>query len=358
MRLVHSRSFAWIPRYLLCVLAAISCFKTGDAVAGPGAGGPPAELSLVTVEISIAEIEVGRTAYARASGRDQYRMPFPVPLFTFTSSAPQIASVDVSGSINAFMPGTVSITASAKGQSGSREVNVVPASVDHVLVIPNSLVLDPGQSVQLAAVTTDYRGELLEGRPILWTSSNPAFVSVSPAGMVTALAAGQAAKISATSGFRVGGVVVGVSGTAATGATVIISIGAPQQGLLVKDSVVVWANVRADQALSRVVMQVNGDTVVMVLKPVGALLGSLAWYGRVDLSRTRSSKYYAVVIATDVLGASSADSVVFELNPQSFGNSGTAPPRMKLIAPIVPIAPIAPPRRPKGDLGTNPASDR
>ena len=347
-RRVHSRSFTWIPRYSLCVLAAISCSKSGDAASGPGERGPLAELSLVTVEISTAEIEVGRTAYAKASGRDQYHMPYPVPLYTFTSSAPELASVDVSGSIRALLPGRVSITATAAGQSGSRSINIVPASVDHVRVTPNSVVLDSGQSVQLTAVTTDYRSGILEGRPVLWTSSNPAFATVSSTGLVIALVTGQAVKISATSGERVGSAVIGMTGTANPGATLIINIAAPSQGMLVRDSVAVYANVRSDQPLARIVTQVDGDTVAMVQKVVGALDAGLIWYGRVDLSRTRSNKYYAVVIATDVLGVSSADSVLFELNPQALGGGGQGPPRMKLTAPT------APTQQPRGDPESKP----
>ncbi len=81
-----------------------------------------------------------------------------------------------------------------------------PPAVTSVTVEPSATTLIIGASATLTATLRAATGAVLQGRPIVWTSSNTAAVSVSQTGTVTALAPGQAA-ITATS--------EGVSGSAA-----------------------------------------------------------------------------------------------------------------------------------------------
>jgi hypothetical protein len=53
-----------------------------------------------------------------------------------------------------------------------------------------STVLQPTQSVQATAVTKDAAGNVLTGRVINWSSSNTAVASISPLGLISALAGG------------------------------------------------------------------------------------------------------------------------------------------------------------------------
>jgi adhesin/invasin len=68
---------------------------------------------------------------------------------------------------------------------------------------PGDGVVIVGQSVQLSAAPKDAGGAALTGRAISWSSSNAGVATVSPAGLVSAVAAG-AATITATSGGQSG----------------------------------------------------------------------------------------------------------------------------------------------------------
>jgi hypothetical protein len=70
--------------------------------------------------------------------------------------------------------------------------------------------------VQLSAVTRDANNNVLTGRVIAWTSTNPAVSTVSASGLVTALAAG-GATISAISETKIGTSVI--TATAASGSS-------------------------------------------------------------------------------------------------------------------------------------------
>jgi hypothetical protein len=76
---------------------------------------------------------------------------------------------------------------------------VAVVEVVRVTVEPASASLVPGESRQLQATPRDAQGNVLQGRSVQWSSSDPATVSVTPDGRVTALATGSAT-IRASSG--------------------------------------------------------------------------------------------------------------------------------------------------------------
>jgi hypothetical protein len=75
---------------------------------------------------------------------------------------------------------------------GEDSAGVEAVSSVRITVIPSDLVLNPGASARLEVTVHDGEGELLEDREISWSSSNPSIVSVSQAGVVTALDVGRA----------------------------------------------------------------------------------------------------------------------------------------------------------------------
>ena len=99
------------------------------------------------------------------------------------------------------------------GACGGGSNITAPTQVASVTVSPATAQLQIGSTVQLSAVLTDAAGATLTGRTVSWSSSTPAVASVSAAGLVTGLAAGQVT-ITATS--------EGKSGTATV--TVLTSI--------------------------------------------------------------------------------------------------------------------------------------
>ena len=74
-----------------------------------------------------------------------------------------------------------------------------PAPVASILVSPDTGGVVLGQTLQLTARARDAQGHDLTDRPVTWSSSAPTLASVSPTGLVTAVALGDGIVIIATS---------------------------------------------------------------------------------------------------------------------------------------------------------------
>jgi alpha-tubulin suppressor-like RCC1 family protein len=94
------------------------------------------------------------------------------------------------------------------GDGGPMMTN--PEPVAAVIVAPNASILVVGETRRLTATLHDAAGNVLDGRAITWQSSDNAIVSVGTAGLVRAVAQGQAT-ITATSEGKSGTADVSVS---------------------------------------------------------------------------------------------------------------------------------------------------
>lgn len=108
----------------------------------------------------------------------------------WASSAPQVATVDTSGTVTAVTAGTATITGTSEGKTASATITVAVVPVASVSVTPGSAALTVGQSASLSTVATDANGNVLSGRQITWSSSNSAVATVSALGLVNATGAG------------------------------------------------------------------------------------------------------------------------------------------------------------------------
>ena len=115
--------------------------------------------------------------------------------FTWSSSAAGIATVSASGLVTAIANGTAEIRATAQpGGIQSPAVTVTVSQVANgVRITPGSVAFGAlGSTRQLGAATADSSDAVLPGSPtVTWSRVGPGtFASVSPAGLVTALAVG------------------------------------------------------------------------------------------------------------------------------------------------------------------------
>ena len=146
----------------------------------------------VTVTPSTATISVGQTVSLIATPRDISGNPLTGRIVGWSSSDNTIATVSVTGVVTALAAGSVTITASSEGQSGTAAVTVGLVPVATVVVTTSQSTLTVGQTTTLVATAMDAAGQPVTGRPVTWTSSSPAVASVSGAGVVTALSVGSA----------------------------------------------------------------------------------------------------------------------------------------------------------------------
>jgi uncharacterized protein YjdB/alpha-tubulin suppressor-like RCC1 family protein len=167
----------------------------GDS-SGPS-DGPPA-VSLVLVSPGTAALLVGATEQLTVTITDVYAKPLTGRPVVWRSSDNAKATVSSSGLVTAVSPGPVSITATSEGKTGAASLTVNPLPVATVAVLPAAATLGLGTSSQLSATPKDSTGQPLTGRTVTWSSDNTAAVTVSPAGLLSAVGLGTAI-ITATS---------------------------------------------------------------------------------------------------------------------------------------------------------------
>jgi uncharacterized protein YjdB len=100
----------------------------------------------------------------------------------------------------AHSPGPVTITARSELRAGAVEITVTPIPVATVSISPDTATLEVGATRQLTATLPDAAGSVLTGRPVEWSSSDEAVVSVAQDGTVSAVAEGPATNTAASEG--------------------------------------------------------------------------------------------------------------------------------------------------------------
>jgi uncharacterized protein YjdB len=157
----------------------------------------PAPIPVASVSVSpgTSTLQIGGTVQLSAVTRDANNAILTGRVISWSSANSGIAKVSGAGLVTASAAGSVVVSASSEGQSGSSTITVsapAPIPVATVSVSPASSTLQIGGTVQLAAVTRDANNNVLTGRTVTWSSSNSNVSSVSQSGLVTALAAGNA----------------------------------------------------------------------------------------------------------------------------------------------------------------------
>lgn len=109
---------------------------------------------------------------------------------TYSSSATTVATVSTTGVVTAVAPGSVRITATSEGRTGSASFTVIPVPVATVQVTPATPTVPVGGTVQLTATPRSAAGVVLTGRAVTWSSGAPSIATVSASGVVTGVANG------------------------------------------------------------------------------------------------------------------------------------------------------------------------
>ena len=193
---------AWVG---LVVLVA-ACFAQEVQLVGPGetpdpgttpGGGQPGTLTATPASGTLA---VGATLQITLVQRDSAGINVPIGVVTWTSSNQTVATVDGTGRITGRSAGLATITASTAGLAATVSLQVVPVPVASVTVAPGTATLQLGTTAQFIAVSRDAAGLLLVGRPVTWSTSNAAVLTVSSSGLVTSRGVGSATVTAAVEG--------------------------------------------------------------------------------------------------------------------------------------------------------------
>jgi trimeric autotransporter adhesin len=208
----------------------------------------------VTVQPQGPTILQGTSVQMSAVVRDANDNVVTDRVVTWSSSSPSQAGVSPSGIVTGLAPGTVTITATSEGKSGTSSVTVRSVPVGSVTVAPQSASIRTGKTATFVATVKDSLGNVVTNRVVTWASSNSGVATVD-AGVVTGVAVGTAT-ITATSEGKSGTATINVTAipvasvvvspaTKSMLATQTFSLGVTvtdSAGNVVTDRVVTWAS--------------------------------------------------------------------------------------------------------------------
>jgi uncharacterized protein YjdB len=144
-----------------------------------------APVTTVNVTLSTDSIDVGQTSQATAALEDASGSPVVGRQVTWSSSDPNVATVDASGLVTGVAAGSVTITASVpldgvSGTSPSLTVAAPAIPIDSVVFQPDSLSMQQQQTRPAKLTVQDAQGKGLGGRACVVTTLDPTIVLVAP----------------------------------------------------------------------------------------------------------------------------------------------------------------------------------
>ena len=211
------------------------------------------KVSSVAINPQIINVGIGQSSQILAVSKDANGDTITGLSIAWASSNVAVATVSSTGLVTGVSKGESTIIASVGGVSASGSVLVTDVSASSIEITPNKGTLSIGQSSQLSARLKDAQGNIVAGRDVSWSSSDTAIVTVSNAGMLTAISDGEStitASVEGVSGFAT----VTVSGAPVASISVraqsaSISVGQTQQltasvsdagGNILNDRIMSW----------------------------------------------------------------------------------------------------------------------
>jgi hypothetical protein len=187
---------------------------------------PPAPPVLTSLGISFptATVLVGQSASATAFGVDQFGASIATGTVSWSTASAAVATVNANGLVTGVAIGQTQVIAAVVGKQAQAVVTVTPVPVASITVSPPTATLVVGVSQQLTATTLDAGGNTLTGRVVTWGSSDQTRATVSPTGLVTAVAAG-AATITAASEGRSGTSQITVTSNCSSATALQLAVG-------------------------------------------------------------------------------------------------------------------------------------
>jgi uncharacterized protein YjdB len=170
-----------VLRAALCLLvltAAASCSRK------------PASVQVTPRKVVLHGIDRGQRLTARLF--DQKGQPIEkAPAATWSSSRPEVASIDEGGRVLSKSAGNAVVTVTFGDITAEVPVEVIDAAAIEVLPAQATLVGPVGTELPVQGIVKSSKGDVVS-LPLTWASSDEKVVTVSPQGLVTSVGKGNA----------------------------------------------------------------------------------------------------------------------------------------------------------------------
>jgi hypothetical protein len=186
---------------LLAAICAVFACQSSPTESG---GQPESQIDSLSIDAPSGLLVAQPALISVQVWKDQNPVHSPI---TWSLSDPSIASVRSAGSnfatVTPTQRGTVTVFASAEGVVGRASIRITAElriQSDYLLAATNPVQVALGDQLQFESVYVDANGQVIPEKPaVTWSSTDPAGVSVSPAGLVVAAQASHTAIVTATS---------------------------------------------------------------------------------------------------------------------------------------------------------------
>lgn len=143
----------------------------------------PVPVASVTVAPNAPSIKVGATVTLTATLKDDQGNELTGRAVAWSTSAPTIATIDAAtGVVTGVAPGTATLTAAAEGKTASTTVTVSAdvKPVARIILTPVLDTLEAFTSELIGRQLLDEDGNVLSGREIRWSVSDPSIATIDP----------------------------------------------------------------------------------------------------------------------------------------------------------------------------------
>lgn len=198
------------PRLRAVTAIGITIFLGLSAACGGGGDGGdkdgptgPGNIPVASISVSPESGTLGlnKTLQLTATTRDAAGKALSGRTISWSASPATVGSVSSSGLVTSVAPGTLTVTATSEGQTGSASIVVINDNpVATVVVSPDTQTLSLNKTVQLSARVRDASGTDLTGRNIAWSATPATVGSVSSSGLVTAISSGTLTVVATSEG--------------------------------------------------------------------------------------------------------------------------------------------------------------
>lgn len=151
------------------------------------------EISSIEVTLADTDLVEGETPTLEVTALDAEGDPVVDPALTFSSSDETVVTVDQSGLVTAVAEGSATITVEGGGESDTIVVMVFAAGAGGIMLSSNSFAIMLGEAITINdLVVVTGGGGVIPDADLAFNSTDPTVVTVDAAGLLSALAAGNA----------------------------------------------------------------------------------------------------------------------------------------------------------------------